>query len=492
MNVSTPDWVKDAVFYQIFPDRFARHEGPLPVVAAGLRLQPWGAEPNRSEFQGGNLDGIIDHLDYLLELGVNALYLNPIFASAANHRYATYDYFRVDPILGGDADFRRLLSACHANGIRIVLDGVFNHAGRGLFQFHHLLENGPASPFVDWFKVSAWPVNAYPGDGPVNYACWANVASLPKFNTDTTAVREFLWRVGEYWLEQGIDGWRLDVPDEIDDDAFWEEFRRRCRTINPDAYLVGELWEAAPRWLKGDKFDAQMNYLFTRAVFGYFVGEDYDQSRTIDMGYKHIQPLDGRGFAAELDRIANRLYHPEIALAQLNMLGSHDTPRLMTLVNEDAAAARLAFLTQMTVPGTPNIYYGDEIGMTGGGDPDCRRAFPWHAPSSWNTALLADVRRYIDLRHGLAALRRGSLTIVHADEAAVVYERRTNDELVVVALNGTKAPASFTYHGGAQNAFREELVSPREGSPLLAGRPTVLPPQSGRVWSTRLQTSGRL
>ncbi|HQF70855.1 MAG TPA: glycoside hydrolase family 13 protein, partial [Promineifilum sp.] len=393
-------------------------------------------------------------------------------------------YYQVDPILGGNAGFKRFLDAAHARGMRVVLDGVFNHCSRGLFQFHHLLEVGAESPYLDWFHVNKWPLNAYtPGEHP-NYAAWWNIASLPKFNTNNEGVREFLWGVGTYWLEQGIDGWRLDVPNEIDDDEFWREFRRRCKAVNPDAYIVAELWKAAPRWLKGDQFDAQMNYLFTRAVLGFLVGRDLDQTQTEPIGYGHVPRLDGAAFGREMERIINRLYHPEIAFAQLNMLGSHDTPRVMTLANNQPDLVALAFLLQMTAPGAPNIYYGDEIGMDGRNDPYCRKAFPWHAPETWNTALLDEVKRLTALRHRLAVLRRGSFCALQGVGRLAVYERRYGDERVVVAVNAARRAARFQLPADFGPALGEEPVGAALSRPLRGGELVEVPARSGRVWSS--------
>jgi len=253
MSVTTPDWVKDAVFYQIFPDRFARSEH---LHRAGLQMEDWNSPPNSYGFKGGDLIGVTEKLDYLQDLGITAIYFNPIFSSAANHRYHTYDYTNVDPILGGDAALRRLLDEAHRRDIRVIIDGVFNHASRGFYQFNHLLENGPASPYLDWFQVQGWPLHAYEGHISPNYAAWWNLHALPKLNIQTPAVREFLLGVAQHWIEQGADGWRLDVPNEIDDDEFWREFRRRVKDANPEAYIVGEIWDDSRRWLQGDQFDA--------------------------------------------------------------------------------------------------------------------------------------------------------------------------------------------------------------------------------------------
>jgi len=201
VTISTPDWVTDAIFYQIFPDRFAKS----PRVAKPDNLEAWDAKPTMSGFKGGDLLGVVDHLDYLQDLGISAIYFTPIFQSTANHRYHTHDYYRVDPILGGDVAFKELLDAAHARDIRVVIDGVFNHASRGFYQFNHLLENGAASPYVDWFHIKGFPLRAYEGK-PLNYEAWWGIPALPKLNTGNPAVREFIFEVAEYWIRQGVDG----------------------------------------------------------------------------------------------------------------------------------------------------------------------------------------------------------------------------------------------------------------------------------------------
>ena len=449
MPTSTPAWVKDAVFYQIFPDRFARSDR----LAKPQNLDPWGSPPTVFGFQGGDLVGVTEHLDYLSGLGVNAIYFTPIFSSAANHRYHTYDYFNVDPLLGGNVALRELLDAAHARNIRIVLDGVFNHASRGLWQFHHTLENGAASPYVDWFHFDPDRLTgkrhfaAYPdpaarqalrqGVGSrkaIGYRAWWDLPALPKFNTDTPAVREFLWNVATYWVEFGIDGWRLDVPTEIDDDAFWQEFRRRVKAVNPEVYLVGEIWHESQRWLQGDQFDAVMNYPLTGACLGFFGGEQLDLNQVRQPGgFRHIRALDAQEFAGQIDAILS-LYDPAVTFAQLNLLDSHDTARFLTCVGRDQSAFRLAWLFLCTMPGAPCLYYGDEIGLDGGNDPACRKAFPW-APASWDHDLLAYVTKCIALRHRFAALRHGTFTRLYTDNGVYIFQRILDDEVVMIALN---------------------------------------------------------
>ncbi len=206
VKIDTPEWVKDAVFYQIFPDRFAKSD----KLIKPNNLLPWDAAPTQEGYQGGDLLGVAEHLDHLVELGINAIYFTPVFQSASNHRYHTHDYFQVDPLLGGNEALRVLVQAAHERGIRVVLDGVFNHASRGFFQFNDILENGPHSPWIDWFTIEGWPLSPYTGDSPANYLGWVGNRALPKLNTDNPQVREFIMRVAEFWIrEYEIDGWRL-------------------------------------------------------------------------------------------------------------------------------------------------------------------------------------------------------------------------------------------------------------------------------------------
>lgn len=431
----TPDWVHHAVFYQIFPDRFAESN----LVPKPSNLEAWEDPPTTFGFKGGDLLGIAERLDYLKNLGVTALYLNPIFKSTANHRYHTYDYRTVDPILGGDTAFRSLLDEAHRRGVRIVLDGVFNHVGRGFFQFSHLLENGEASPYVDWFTVSSWPLNAYSPEGTSQgYRAWWGHAALPALNLENPAVRQYLLDVAAYWTEQGIDGWRLDVPNEIDDD-FWREFRRRVKAINSEAYIVGEIWGDARQWLQGDEFDAVMNYVFTRACLGFFgpragIAGELLQST----GLANIDRLTAEDFRSTIDSLLAR-YPPPTTLAQLNLLDSHDMPRFLTLAQGDESALRLATLFQMTFPGAPCVYYGDEIGLQGGPDPDCRRAFPWDS-SLWNGELHDYVRRCIALRRAHPVLRIGDHVSLLATNGIYAFLRQLGDQAALVVLNTSIEP----------------------------------------------------
>jgi cyclomaltodextrinase len=436
-SIQTPEWVRDAVFYQIFPDRFASSE----QVPKPSNLEPWDSSPTTYGFKGGDLLGVVERLDYLQDLGVTALYFNPVFQSGANHRYHTHDYYQVDPILGGNDALRILLDETHRRGMRVILDGVFNHASRGFFQFHHILENGSASPYADWFIVNNHPLRPYHAPaGQHGYEAWWNLPALPKLNTSTLAVREFLWDVASHWIEFGIDGWRLDVPGEIDDDEFWREFRRRVKNLNPEAYIVGEVWGDARRWLQGDQFDAVMNYLFARACLGFFVGEALLHEEVARTGYHRIEALDAEAFAGQIEQLLG-CYPRPVTEVQFNLLGSHDTPRFRTLARGDDSAYRLATLFQMTYPGAPSIYYGDEIGLEGRHDPGCRGGFPWDE-RAWNQELRGYVQRCIDLRGVHPALRRGDFAWLLARDSVVAYGRRLGAETLLVILNRGHQPAT--------------------------------------------------
>ncbi|NIV39673.1 MAG: alpha-amylase [Anaerolineae bacterium] len=479
-SIETPAWVADAIFYQIFPDRFAQSER----VPKPSNLEPWDARPTRHGFKGGDLLGIVEHLDYLADLGVTAIYLNPIFQSTANHRYHTHDYYQVDPILGGNSALRSLLDSAHRKGMRVILDGVFNHASRSFFQFNHIAENGPASPYADWFHIKRYPLRPYHAPkGKHGYEAWWNLPALPKLNVSTPAVREFLWDVATHWIEFGADGWRLDVPTEIDDDLFWQEFRHRVREVNPEAYIVGEIWHDASHWLQGDQFDAVMNYPVARACLGFFVGDKLWRKEVARSGYQQIDTLDARGFSTEIDRVLG-LYPRPVTEVQFNLLGSHDTPRFRTLASKDNTCYRLATLFQMTYPGAPCIYYGDEIGMEGRHDPDCRRGFPWDE-EQWDSELRVEVQRCIALRMTYPALRRGDLSWLLAEEGIVAYARRLGAEVVVVVLNSNRRPVtlSLPVEGQVEEGIRMKDIWEGTNLSVQGGKIETLhiPPRSGTV-----------
>ncbi|WP_165419290.1 glycoside hydrolase family 13 protein [Corallincola spongiicola] len=435
-----PDWVKEAVFYQIFPDRFAR--GKEISHSPGLVFKPWGADPAEQGFQGGDLYGVIDKLDYLKSLGVTAIYLCPIFTSACNHRYHTFDYMQVDPLLGGNDALRKLLDEAHARDMKVVLDGVFNHASRGFWAFHHILENGGDSPYIDWFKVQDWPLRPYSSDedNPPNYDAWWNLPALPKFNHQNPGWRAHIFDVAEYWLKFGIDGWRLDVPREIEDDDFWREFRTRCKAVNPDAYICGEIWMKAQRWLQGDMFDATMNYIQACATLSYIGADSWNGYRRNNL---EVSPMGADSFVEVMEDMYAS-YAWGINEMQLNLLGSHDMARPLWIMGEDKKAMKLALLTMFATPGAPCIYYGDEIGMSAGDDPYCREGYPWDEPEKQDRALFQFIAQLAEVRKGSATLCHGEIQFLSPQQNCVLFTRKYQGDTLLVALNPNQQAVSLT------------------------------------------------
>ena len=415
--MAVPYWVQDAIFYQIFPDRFANGDPDNNPP----NVQPWGSPPTIWGFQGGDLRGIIDHFDYLLDLGINALYLNPIFQSSSTHRYNTTDYFKIEPMLGDMEDFHALIDVAHSNSVRVILDGVFNHCGRGFFAFSDVLENQEHSPYKDWFHVQNFPPDAYSPGNSEDYLAWWGFKSLPKFNTSNLAVRQYLMSIARYWIKQGIDGWRLDVPNEVNDDSFWAEFRRTVKSSNPDAYLLGEIWTADAHWVGSSHFDGLMNYPVRDALLRYLYAGTFTATE----------------FADRID-ILLHLYPRENVYCMFTPLGSHDTERLLTKLDGDFNKARLAYLFQFAFPGAPSIYYGDEVGLVGGKDPECRGAFPWNE-SQWNIELQNWIKTLIIVRKRSPALRRGDYRRIYTDDRRQIYAfaRTLGEDKVLVVMNAS-------------------------------------------------------
>lgn len=474
MQVQTPDWVKHAVFYQIFPDRFARtQQRPLPP-AMQVPLEAWEAPPTLSGYKGGDLWGVAENLDYLQDLGVNAIYFTPIFQSASNHRYHTHDYYQVDPLLGGNQAFTDLLAAAHQRDIKVVLDGVFNHASRGFFFFNDILENGPHSPWLDWFKVESWPLSAYDGAKPANYESWWDNRALPEFNHDNPQAREYIMQIAEYWLRQGIDGWRLDVPFDVKADGFWQEFRQRVKAINPEAYIVGEIWTDARQWLDGSQFDGVMNYLFTGPALAFTAKDKVVMSLVEQPAYFPYPALDAQGYAQKIETLL-ALYPWEIQLTQLNLLSSHDVARALTVIDDDQRSFELAVLLQMTFPGAPSIYYGDEVGLAGAHDPDCRRSFPSEA--SWNCTLLTLHKDLIALRRQHPVLCTGAYQTVAAVGEVYGFSRSNDREKIMVVINAGQDQGQVTLPELGDGA----LVLWGDSRVLGMSNEVSLPPRSGVI-----------
>lgn len=423
-----PEWVKDAVFYQIFPERFANGNPKLNPE----NVEPWGGEPTPSNFFGGDLQGVIDHLDYLSELGINAIYFTPIFEATTNHKYDTEDYLRVDRHFGDADTVKRLVKLCHERGIRVLLDAVFNHSGKTFAPFVDVQENGEKSKYKDWFHVHEFPLDVK--DGIPTYETFGFEPHMPKLNTENPEVKDYLLKVAEYWIKEvGMDGWRLDVADEVDD-AFWRDFRRVVKAANPEAYILGEIWNESSAWLQGDQFDAAMNYPFTDAVNGFFVKNK----------------MNAETFANSIGRQLSR-YPLQASEVAFNLLDSHDTPRLVTLCEGDQRKMKLAALFQFTYLGTPCIYYGDEIGLDGDHDPGCRKCMEWDEAKQ-DRELFTFYQQLIALRHAHPALRsEGHVRFLQArpEGSQLILERQSEDERILVLFNRSEETAIIEFEGGA-------------------------------------------
>ena len=531
----TPDWVKEAVFYQIFPDRFANgdptndpdfsewyYEGvsDLPPSGttngeyfhlvsdwydvAGLRESPYktNGKPDWNSFYGGDIEGVRANLDYIVDLGVTAIYFNPIFEAKSNHKYDAATYMKVDPHFGTNDSFKAFVDECHSRGVRVILDLAVNHTGHTFWAFVDARTKGPESEFWNWYEWKSWPVPGGPEQTPPNpleyYDCWSGFGQMPTLNFDLSrassaeqSVRSVadavpneplvghLLDVAAYWVDEiGIDGYRLDVAAEVPP-WFWEAFRSRVKELSPDAYIVGELWGASPEWVNGRYFDAVMNYRFFRDPVLSFIG------RAV---------ITAEEFDREL--ATGRLTYPhEGVLAQMNILSTHDTERFLTAAGGDVRRLKLAALFAMTYVGAPTIYYGDEIAMEGGRDPDCRRPFYWKwADEPERSDVHECFRTLAHLRRAHPCLTEGSFETLVASGRVFAFRRRLGGESLVVVLNAGERETSVSVELGRtakypQGAGRQEMVplyGPAEAVSIESDGEidyfvTTLPPLAGAV-----------
>ena len=417
-----PQWVKDTNWYQIFPDRFYNGNSSLNPP----ETVPWGTtEPTPTNFFGGDFEGVIQKLDYLVDLGINGIYFTPIFKAKSNHKYDTSDYFEIDPQFGTKEDFKKLVNACHKRGIKIMLDAVFNHSGYHFEPFQDVLKNGDNSPFLDWFYPHELPLQG--GERP-NYETFAFVESMPKLNTQNPKVKKYLLDVATYWIKEfDIDGWRLDVANEVDH-QFWRDFRTAVRAEKSDLYILGEVWHDSMPWLLGDQFDAVMNYPFTSNVQKLLASQTINSQEFMDSMSTVIQN-----------------YPKKVLEATFNLVGSHDTSRILTECQNDIRRVKLIYTLLYTFMGSPCMYYGDEIGMTGGRDPGCRKCMEWDS-SKQNIDLMNHVKKLIALRNSETLLaNEGEFQFFNFElNEMVVYRKYNSNKNVVVLINPTNKSISYT------------------------------------------------
>lgn len=401
-----PPWLKGLTAYQIFPERFCN--GNPANDPEGVR--PWDQDQDLASangaqvFYGGDLEGIASKIDYLEQLGVGMVYLTPVFKAPSSHKYDVADYTHVAPCFGGDEALARLVRDLHDRGLKLILDVPLNHSGTEFFAFKDALAKGVESDYADWYRF--FPAeNARP-----NYETFAFVPQMPKLMTDVPAVRDYFLGIVSDWTRNfELDGWRLDVANEVDHD-FWRAFRKRVRAENPQAFILGEIWHNALPWLNGDQFDSVTNYPWRDLVLAFFV-------------HKRIKPSE---FGDLVTALLMR-YPDPVNQALINCLGSHDTPRIMTLAGGDERLVRLMAAFQFIFPGVPMIYYGDEIGLEGGPDPDCRRPMIWDEARQ-NRGLLEFYRTLVRFRRRYPWLNGGRYETVLADDDAEVYAVRRYDE----------------------------------------------------------------
>lgn len=420
-----PEWARGCVGYQIFPDRFRRE----PKEDDTETVEPWTSDRVQNEYRfGGNLRGILKAVPYLKELGVKLIYTTPLFLSDSSHRYNTFDYFRIDPLLGTEDDLRELCDELHKNGMRIVLDGVFNHCGLEFAPFKDAVEKGEASVYRDWFFFDEKMPHGYHTFGDWRY--------MPKLNLRNPDCAEYFLGVGRYWLEKcHVDGWRLDVSPEVWPD-FWRQYKKMMRSVNPESLMIAECWDDSREWLtQGDMFDSTMHYVLSRNIW----------SRLC------LHEITTRQFDWALNRAA-MLYPQRIQEVLWTFLGSHDTQRVRTRAGGDIRMLYAASFFQFTYLGIPIIYYGDELGMEGGDDPFCRYPMRWNDVE--NNPVHAHYQKLAHIREKTPALRVGSFrTHTVMDNGLYAYLRETDAQQVLCVLNTGLEPVSA----------RLELPSPMAG-----------------------------
>lgn len=412
------EWTEHAVFYQIFVDRF--NIGNKESDKSYINCK-WGDIPNPRTFAGGDLKGITQKLDYIKSLGVNTIYLTPIFKSISNHKYDISDYMEIDKQFGCNEDLKELVESAHSKGMRIMLDAVFNHCSDELTQFQDVKKKGRDSEYYDWFVIHGDKPDTEAG----NYEMFAACEYMPKFNTSNPKVQEYLCNIGCYYIsEYDIDGWRLDVSDEVSHD-FWRRFRKEIKAAKKDCIIVGENWHDASNYLKGDQYDSIMNYAFTKACLDYFATGD----------------LDAKGVSEKLNDLLARNTDTVNSML-LNLLDSHDTHRFFSEVGKDRSKMASALALLFIFPGMPCIFYGTEFFTEGGYDPDCRRCMDWkgyeegkYDESVELIKLLANLRK----EYNLASME----TVVYAEGDILVVKRIGVDVELTLCVNMTENEACF-------------------------------------------------
>lgn len=417
-----PKWVDNAVWYQIYPDRFATSDQE--------KYKLWhNGDVTNHELYGGDLKGVVAKLDYLDKLGINAIYFTPIFKADTSHKYDTVDYFQIDPQFGDDHDFQNLLDEAHKRGIKVMLDGVFNHTSDKHPHFLDVLENKEMSKYKDWYHIRDFSkleeVGSRNFQDIMAYDSFSYTEHMPKLNTQNPEVIEYILRAVSKWTEMGIDGWRLDVANEVDH-QFWKTFKKHVTAINPEIYIVGEIWHDSNTWLRGDEFHAVMNYKYTNSIIDYFFKKSIN-----------LEQFKNRTTRAVMENIT------AVNKAAFNILDSHDTIRVSNMCDFDIDRQKLGTIFLLTQHGTPCIYYGTEIGLSGGKDPDNRRLMPWDE-SEWNDDLLNFYTQIINLRTNHSVLGNGGRFEFDPRQDICKYYKIGDDEEYEITLNTSDNEVTLT------------------------------------------------
>ena len=426
-----PQWAANKVVYQIFPSRFATTQ---PVDK-----KLWYKAPiTPMDDLHGNLRGIIEHLDYIKDLGIDVVYLTPIFKSNSCHKYDTIDYYQVDPSFGTTEDLKELVQKSHERGMKVVLDAVYNHTGREFFAFQDILEKGEKSKYLDWYFIDELPPRGEWGEIP-NFKCFGYYGGMPKLNLKNPEVEKYITDVACYWIKEcDIDGWRLDVGDEISH-FFWKNFRKAVKAVKKDMLIIGEIWHYAGDFLEGDEWDTVMNYPFYLNLIDLLADEKINVSQFVqNLGY-----LKGR---------LNKKCYP----LMWNLIDSHDTARFLHLCHDNKKKQHLAAAFQLLLPGMPMVYYGDEYAMPGANDPDCRRGMYWDEEYQ-DKEMYNWYKKLMQIRKAHACIVEGEMieTIANDDEDTIVMIRKNGEETIAMLFNCGNSAKEFNEYAEKHNLLTD-------------------------------------
>ncbi|WP_317366821.1 glycoside hydrolase family 13 protein [uncultured Tyzzerella sp.] len=440
-----PEWVNNTIWYQIFPDRF--FNGDSSINPTGT-LKWASKKPKNEDIYGGDLRGIIKKLDYLKDLGINGIYLTPIFKASSIHKYDTIDYYEIDEIFGDKETFKELVQKAHDKGIKIMLDGVFNHCGKEFPYWQDVLKNGEKSKYFNWFMVNKWPIDENKkGTEDKSFYSFAFTSNMPKLNTNNQEVVDYILDICEYWIKEfDIDGWRLDVANEISH-YLCKEIRKRVKSIKPNVYILGEIWHDAIEWLRGDEFDSVMNYPLQTTITSFWNNKNMTN---VEFMYK-------------VNRCYN-VYMEQTNKVLFNLLDSHDTDRLIHRTkDEDIFWQQLAIL--FTLVGSPCIFYGTEIVLEGAHDPDCRACMPWDKiEQGIYDEKIEKMKKLIDLRKNTEAFKNNNIKFINDSHNTrlIKYCKEDDKQKIIVTINASDKEVKVHYKEVIfSNLLNESTLQPK-------------------------------